>query len=562
MSWNSLAIFSDPWFAGGTVAVVLLLLYAARTPVHQLLNHTGNAWYAVCRIASSALRDARMRLRDRNREVILSAGSHVKEARIERELQRISNGVGRDIHSFPMFTQHLTEQLIQLEKDCQATAQPSPEPPSSIAVLENLAKLPGADNAAVLEVVQAMQGAVERNQKLALAAYRDSVRARQKLATTLLPRLRKLTNDTHNVERKLGELEQRLPNVDALVADFRAIQANSDAAVNALSVSFSSKFVAATSVLLVIVLAGFVNFHLLAIPMADAVGSDSFVGPLRTADVAAFVMILLNVTTGIIVLEALGITRMFTALRGLDDNLRKRLAWGGAGVLLTLATGAAALAYIHDPLAATSGVAAADDSAAASGAAISSGVPWLASAGQMILAFVLALALAASGMVLETFVRSGRVIAGSVLGLLLGTLAVITRLAGYVGRGAMRLLMDLYDVMIFLPLGLQRALQRLGGGGRRRAEPDSNPFSAPPSTSPLDEPPVLRDRVAPPSRTSVPRESPGAAASPFAAREAVGEVDFSRFPGPEDSPSRESAAEPDTKRRGATAPPLPPPLFQ
>ena len=92
--------------------------------------------------------------------------------------------------------------------------------------------------------------------------------------------------------------------------------------MQALSASSMTHFVASAFVLAIALLGGFINFHLIALPMSEMVGATSYVGPVRTSDIAALVIIFTEIAMGLFLMESLGITRLFPVISTMDDKLR------------------------------------------------------------------------------------------------------------------------------------------------------------------------------------------------------------------------------------------------
>jgi hypothetical protein len=99
---------------------------------------------------------------------------------------------------------------------------------------------------------------------------------------------------------------------------------------------------------------------------------------------------------------------------------------------------------------------------------------WLSripTAGQMLLGFILPFALAFIAIPLESFIASIRTVGGSVLVLLARAAAFVLRLAGNLIRNFARVLVTLYDVVIVVPLLVERLVRtRPEGAGRNVSE--------------------------------------------------------------------------------------------
>src|SRR5205807_936074 len=82
-----------------------------------------------------------------------------------------------------------------------------------------------------------------------------------------------------------------------------------------------------------------VNFTLIARPMAEMVGGTSFIGVLRTADIAALVIIMVEISMGLFLMESLRITRLFPVIGALSDKMRVRMMMVTFTILLLIVRG-------------------------------------------------------------------------------------------------------------------------------------------------------------------------------------------------------------------------------
>jgi hypothetical protein len=194
--------------------------------------------------------------------------------------------------------------------------------------------------------------------------------------------------------------------------------------------------------------------------MSEMVGAgDYLTASLRTSEVAALVIILVEATMGLFLMETLRITHLFPRIHSLSDVMRKRMMAVAFGLLLALAGIEAALALMRDMLVA--------DKAALLQSLANSPLPPVAdgvlsripTAGQMLLGFILPFALAFVAVPLESFVASARTMGGFALVFAARGAACALRIAGTLVKGVAQVLITLYDIAIVLPLLLERLLQ-------------------------------------------------------------------------------------------------------
>jgi hypothetical protein len=199
---------------------------------------------------------------------------------------------------------------------------------------------------------------------------------------------------------------------------------------------------------------------------------DYLTNSLRTSDVAALVIIFVEATMGLFLMETLRITHLFPRIHNLSDQMRGRMLWIALTLLVTLAGIEAALALMRDMLIADKAALLQSLAATAQQHAVNDG--WLAripTAGQMLLGFILPFALAFIAIPLESFIASVRTVGGEALVLLARATAFVLRLAGNLVRNSARVLVTLYDVVIVVPLLVERLVRtRPDGAGRNVSE--------------------------------------------------------------------------------------------
>jgi hypothetical protein len=196
----------------------------------------------------------------------------------------------------------------------------------------------------------------------------------------------------------------------------------------------------------------FINFKLIALPMSEMVGAGDYItSTLRTSEVAALVIIFVEASMGLFLLEALRVTHLFPRIANLNDRLRTRMLYIALTLLVTLAGVEAALALMRDMLIADKQ--ALLQSLATVQAAHNDG--WMQSiptAGQMLLGFMLPFALAFIAIPLESLIHSGRTVGGVFFLAFLRSAAFLMRVLGSLARQTSRVLIRLYDVAIVVPL--------------------------------------------------------------------------------------------------------------
>jgi hypothetical protein len=286
----------------------------------------------------------------------------------------------------------------------------------------------------------------------------------------------------------------RAKTLDGHMEHYEEILQGSDRAQRMLSSSSLSQFFISAFVLAVAVGGALINFHLIARPMTEMVGGSSYIGNFKVADISALVIILVEITMGLFVMECLRITRLFPVISALNDKLRMRMMWAAFVLLLLLASIEAGLAFMREILMqedlAVSAQLRGDEVAAASG-----GIYWITTAAQMGMGFILPFALTFVAIPLENFIASTRTVIGVFASFLLRLLSVCLRLLGITLLRSGSLLVRVYDIVIFLPLWLEAKFIRWRSGVEEEKQLPGSQESAGAKT-------VKKSRAAKPPKSS------------------------------------------------------------
>lgn len=443
-----------PWpIVSAILCVVLLIavLYFARRTAHQAIRTLSGAVSHGLRVASHSVSHAQARLAERNREVLLAAGREAKERIIEREFARVGETVRKDLANYPHLHRGLSEAIGRIEKDHQDAVEVPPDPPGWVRAVDAVAKLDAKDGGG--DVLSDMHKSIVKAHKEAMEAYREASTERHELLRAMMPRWRDVQQLLTDVDKKVESLLSRSVGVDRHMQEYEQIVKREDKALSVLSSSSLVQFFVSAMVLLVAIGGAAINFSLIARPMAEMVGGTSFIGVFKTADIAALVIILVEISMGLFLMESLRITRLFPVIGALPDKLRVRMIYITFTILLLLASIEAGLAYMREVLLqdelATSALLRGGE------AAFENSSLWITTAAQMGMGFILPFALVFVAIPLETFIHSLRTVVGLACIGLLRALALVLRILGNGFRHLGTLVERLYDLPLFVPLWLE-----------------------------------------------------------------------------------------------------------
>jgi len=438
------------------LVIIITLLYAGRPHAHQLLRSTGRAIHGTLRVASGSIRRLEERVINRNNDVLLAQGREDAENAIEREFTRVNTIVERDLSQYPVLHRKLTETLEKIETDYHNSIENKPLPPAWQEVMDTIRNLPSSGDPAVANILENIKEVVENSHEQTLKAYQDDTNERHGILKSMRPEWRSLNQNMQKVQQTITGLEDSAKTIDRRMDEYESMRKGEDKAVNSLTSSSLTQFFISGLVLTIAAFGGIINFHLIAMPMAEMVGGNSYIGSMPTSDIAALVIIMVEITMGLFLLEALQITKLFPVIRNLDDRMRKYMGIAALTILVIFAGIESSLAYMRDLLALDRE---ALTQSLAGAAEAESQFRWIPSIGQMMLGFILPFALAFVGIPLESFIHSLRTVLGLVALGVLRTLRVTLRLIGGSSNHLSKMLVNLYDVFIMVPLSIERMVK-------------------------------------------------------------------------------------------------------
>lgn len=443
------------------ITLAMVVLYLARKQAHQLIYSTARALFRTMRLWSFTLAELEQRLVTRNQSVLLAHGAKETEKTIEREFSRINDIVQRDLSHYPALHRHIADAIEKIEADYQKCADTAPLPPAWKDVVETITAIPPSGDPAVNKILQNVKDAVEDSHSKTLRAYKQASAQRHRLLGAMQPDWRKIQATLDAVNTRVSSLDERSKAIDQQMELYQSIRNGSDRATHSLSASALSQFVISGLVLVIALLGGLINFQLIAMPMSEMVGGTSYIGSMKTSDIAALVIILIEIAMGLFLVESLRITRLFPIISSMDDKLRKRMIIISFSILAILACIEASLAYMRDLLALDREALNQALTGAGIGASeVQAKFRWIPSIGQMIMGLILPFALAFIAIPLESFIHSTRIVLGYLCVGVLRGMRVFLRIIGGLANQSGLILRHLYDVIIVIPLGIERIVRR------------------------------------------------------------------------------------------------------
>ena len=452
---NMLSITSTP-FLSLMIWIVLLLatLYFARKPFHLAVGSLAKIIQNAMRLTAASVISAEKKLVQRNREVLMAAGLQKAERLAEREFDRINSAVVRDLASYPYLQRRLLELTTRLDEDYSSGADVPPSLPNWRPIIESIAGITHTGDSMVASMLGEINRTLTEQHKSAIDNYRKSNASRYGILRKMLPVWRKVQKNLNDVGNAIENLNRRAKSIDHYMDEYENIRLQTDKAARLLSSSSLTQFFSSGFFLLIAFGAALINYNMIVLPMSDIIGSASYIGSYKTSDIAVLVIILLELTMGLFIMESLRITRLFPTIGSMDDVMRRRIVWIAFSLLAILAGLESAMAFAGDRIVWGLGT------IGRSTAGIEQNTPtgMIPAVGRMIISFIFPFALVFVAIPLESFVSSSRTILGVIVVGALRLLSFLLRLIGNLGYYTGRFVINLYDLIIFPSIWLEGVL--------------------------------------------------------------------------------------------------------
>lgn len=437
-----------------------LFLYAARMPAHNIILALCHLVGHAMRFAARWLQQTAESLRLRNKAVLLGQGQAEVTAQIEREFERVSALVRKELGEYPALQRKMMDELTRIEEDYLKCGEVPPPSPEWVEALSSVANLKSSGDIAK-KILDDLHKSVQKVHDRTIGEYRRSYEGRHKILKGLMPVWRSVDKTVKHLDANMISLDGNAKSIDAHMARYEEMRARTDKSEHALAVSAFVQLGISSLIMLIAAGGAFINFKLIALPMSEMVGSGDYItNSLRTSDVAALVIVLMEASMGVFLLETLRITHLFPTMASMNDVLRRRVMWVALILLLILAGIESSLALMRDMLIADK-AAMLHDLAAAAPAANDSWLTHIPMVGQMVMGFVLPFVLAFVAIPLEVVIYSLRTVVGVVLVMLMRALGFVLRFTAMIFYRLGRIMINVYDMAIVLPLMVERWIAAL-----------------------------------------------------------------------------------------------------
>jgi hypothetical protein len=456
-NWNAWLFWPDnPALSVFALSLLaMLFLYAARKPMHGIIHSTCALVSHSTRFVSRWLFLAAEHMRLRNQSVLLAHGQEGEAVLIDREFERVGAIIRKDMSEFPVLQRKMLEEATRMEEDYRKCGTIPPPPPEWVAALESVAQIKsGGDIPRTL--LEDIHKSIQKIHDKTIAEFRRSYEERHKILKAIQPSWRTVEKLIGEMDKKMVTLQTNAKHIDGHMGTFEGIRAKESKAEHALTTSAFVQLAISSLVMVIAVGGAFINYKLIALPMSEMVGaSDYLTNTMKTSDVAALVIILMEASMGLFLLESLRITQLFPRIASMDDRMRRRLMITSLVFLTILAAIESSLALMRDMLIADKTSLMRDLASIAPVASdgVLTSIPMI---GQMVMGFVLPFALAFVAIPFENMVHSMRTVIGVCLVQGMRGLGVILRFSGLLFKRLANVFELAYDITIVVPLMVER----------------------------------------------------------------------------------------------------------
>src|SRR3989475_11672048 len=199
-------------------AIAMPFLYAARKLVHNLLHSVGHMAGGPLRLGARWLFATARDMKERNKAVLLAHGAEEGGQHHEREFERISALVTRDLEGYPALQRKLLEEITRVEEDYKKCGEVPPPPPEWVEAVTSIAKVKSDSNEMVQRILEEIKRSVHAIHDKALGEYRRAYESRHKILEGFMPFWRSVDKNLVQVEQNVARLQANVRSVDAHMA--------------------------------------------------------------------------------------------------------------------------------------------------------------------------------------------------------------------------------------------------------------------------------------------------------------------------------------------------------
>ncbi len=434
------------------VAASMVFLYLARTPMHQALESINDGIAGGLTKIAEWIKEVVAKMRQKNRQVLLESSIAETEDKILHEFKRMEAGHVKHLADYPALHLKLDESIATIDADYKECGQVIPEAPGWNDAAASIAQIKGnaSSDRMIEKMLKELHKSALEGEKSALAEMRKTASQRHKILSGMSTTWGKILKVMKVVESKVSLVLETSHKIEKFMKEYDAIRQGGEQSIDMLSSRATKLFIFSMLVILVAGFGAFINFQLIALPMSELVPAGTRILGMQVSDVAALVIVTLEVVLGIFLMEALGITNIFPQIASMTMGKRRLLLIASLLGIFFLSSVEAALAVLREHIAETN---AATTQALAGKAVTAADIDNnITVIGQATLGFVLPWILAMVAVPLEMLIESGQHVLTKIVILFIILLGYIVGILGHILATVMKAVIHLYDAYIIIPM--------------------------------------------------------------------------------------------------------------
>ena len=447
-------MLESDWFlivpsTGGSLLVwvllVLVVCYLARWPVHGLVRAISLSLRHAGRMLARHVEAAARRARVWSRQLLLVQQRDSVRQELVLDFDRLAFQVDRDLADLPVLRERLTRQLSAMEEDFRRSAEVPPEPPAWAQVTRVIADESERRTGEIARALEDIRDALAQYRADAREEIRESSHRRYLLLYRMTPRWRRVEAVLERVNARFARIEQRIDQLRR--REYLLRSGRRRERIGTLALATLGRFALASAILVAAWYGVVLLFGLLQPVLTAVVGNQPLLNGLGAASVMGGLVIFIQLGLVLLLCEALRLSRVLPGVAPAELSRRRLLFWAAFLPLLALA---AAMAFLHLRL----GLA----EIMQPGLLLAPEALELRVTGEMIQGlalFTLPFLLGLGAIALGVLLRSVRPTIGMLITGALQVVAFLLRGVVVASAVAARLLIQLYDLLIFLPLWLE-----------------------------------------------------------------------------------------------------------
>jgi hypothetical protein len=436
-----------------------IFLWAARTPMLQMLHGLGEAVQLGFENVAKRSRELAASIRERSHEALLAAGTLELQGKLDREFHRIDQGFSNKLEKYSGLHRRLDDLLLELDADYKQCGETPPEVPGWTGAVESIANLPATGDPNVHKVLEGIRKSLLDAEKKALQSYRDESARRHKTLGAMSAGWREVRSLMTRMKESVAKALETATRINGYVDEYENLHTDREGAARARTYSAMKLFVIALMVLAIAIGGAFINFQLIALPMSELVPAGARIGGVPVSTVSALVIVLMEVAVGFFLMDMLGITDLFPKLAGIPSERRRLILVISFVGLFFLAGVESSLAILREQIVAADAalkLALAGSNETVVAAASQSRIPVI---GQAVLGFILPWILAMVAIPIEMLLDSSRHVLAWLATLVLQVVGAAAGAIGHGMRALFQILPNLYDVYVSIPLRIERSFR-------------------------------------------------------------------------------------------------------